>query len=205
MKIIKIPAGIYAANSYIVYSENTLKSIVIDPGGDAETIFKNIKDNNLDVKYIVLTHGHGDHIGAVEKLRDILNAKLLIHKDDVNMIKNPEMNLSNMMVRAVSLEPDEVLKDGDKMQVGDLEIEVIHTPGHTRGGICLKIDGHLFTGDTLFKRSIGRTDLSGGDYDALINSINNNIFTLEDNTIVLPGHGENSTIGEEKTLNPYLK
>lgn len=205
MKIIKIPAGIYAANSYIVYSENTLKSIVIDPGGDAETIFKNIKDNNLDVKYIVLTHGHGDHIGAVEKLRDILNAKLLIHKDDVNMIKNPEMNLSNMMVRAVSLEPDEVLKDGDKIQVGDLEVEVIHTPGHTRGGICLKIDGHLFTGDTLFKRSIGRTDLSGGDYNALINSINNNILTLEDNTVVLPGHGENSTIGEEKTLNPYLK
>jgi hydroxyacylglutathione hydrolase len=205
LKIIKIPAGIYGANSYIVYSENTNISIVIDPGGDAETILKNIKDNNLDVKYIVLTHGHGDHIGAVEDLRDTLNTKLLIHEDDVDMIKNPEMNLSNIMGGAVSLEADEVLKDGDKVQIGELEAEVIHTPGHTRGGICLKIGKYLFTGDTLFKGSIGRSDLIGGDYDTLINSINNNILVLEDNIVVLPGHGENSTIGEEKILNPYLK
>lgn len=206
MKIVRIPAGIYGANSYIVYSENTRDAIIIDPGGDAEILLENIKEKDLNLKYILLTHGHGDHIGAVEEIKNKLKTKLLIHKDDVEMIKDPEINLSSIMgTGGISLEPDQVLEDGDKVEFGDLEIDVVHTPGHTRGGVCLKIEDHLFTGDTLFKGSIGRTDLKGGDYDALMDSINKKILVLDDNIIVLPGHGEISNIGNEKMTNPYLR
>ncbi len=206
MKVIRIPAGIYAANCYIVYSETTKDGIIIDPGGDADEILKIVNENNLTIKYIILTHGHGDHIGGVIELLQVLKVPLLVHGDDVDMISNAKMNLSNIMpIGAVELNPDKILKDGDIITFGDLEAEIIHTPGHTLGGICIKIGNNLITGDTLFQGSIGRTDLEGGDYDSIIKSIKENLLVLPDDTIVWPGHGVQSTIGIEKRNNPFLK
>ena len=206
MKVIRIPAGIYAANCYIIYSETTKDGIIVDPGGDADLILKTIEENYLNINHIVLTHGHGDHIGGVMELLDILNVPLLVHEDDVDMISDAKMNLSNIMpIGEVELNPDKVLKDGDIIPFGDLEAEIIHTPGHTRGGICIKIEDNLITGDTLFQGSIGRTDLEGGDYDTIIKSIKENLLIFPDNTIVWPGHGVQTTIGSEKINNPFLR
>lgn len=206
MKVIRIPAGIYAANCYIIYSETTKDGIIVDPGGDADVILKTIEENNLNINYIVLTHGHGDHIGGVMELIDILKTPLLVHEDDVDMISDSKKNLSNIMpIGAVELNPDKLLRDGDIIKFGDLEAEIIHTPGHTRGGICIKIKDHLITGDTLFQGSIGRTDLEGGDYETIIKSIKEKLLIFPDNTIVWPGHGVQTTIGSEKRNNPFLR
>lgn len=206
MKVIRMPAGIYAANCYIIYSENTKDGIIVDPGGDAEEILRTIEDKNLNINYIVLTHGHGDHIGGVVELINTLKIPLLIHKDDVNMIADAKMNLSNIMsIGSIELNPDKVLNHGDIIRFGDIEARVIHTPGHTLGGICLKIGDNLITGDTLFQGSIGRTDLEGGDYDTIIGSIKENLLILPENTIVWPGHGAETTIGSEKRNNPFLR
>lgn len=206
MKVIRIPAGIYAANCYIIYSETTKDGIIVDPGGDADVILNTIKENNLKIKHIVLTHGHGDHIGGVMELLDVLKVPLLVHEDDVKMISDAKMNLSNIMpIGAIELNPDKILKDRDIIPFGDLEAEIIHTPGHTLGGICIKIGDNLITGDTLFQGSIGRTDLEGGDYDTIIKSIKENLLVFPDDTIVWPGHGVQTTIGSEKRNNPFLR
>ncbi len=205
MEFIRIPAGVYAANCYIIYSEISREGIVVDPGGDAEIILGKINENKLSIKYIVLTHGHGDHIGGVIELNKSLNVPVLVHEADKELMEDANKNMSVIMsFGPLEFSPDSLLKDGDVIEFGKLEAEVIHTPGHTQGCICLKIQDHLFTGDTLFKGSIGRTDLYGGDYDTIINSLREKILPLDDNLIVLPGHGESSTIGEEKKYNPYL-
>lgn len=205
MKIIRIPAGIYAANCYIVYSENTNDGIVVDPGGDAKDIMGIIEKNELKIENIILTHGHGDHIGGVIDLKSLLNASVMIHADDVEMLTDGSINLSTTMAMGtVEIEPDNILKDGDIIKFGDLEAKVIHTPGHTKGGICLKVEDSIITGDTLFAGSIGRTDLFGGDYEIIIKSIKEKLMIFQDNTEVFPGHGGSSTIGRERVSNPFL-
>lgn len=206
MKIIRIPAGIYAANCYIVYSTQTNKGIIVDPGGDVDRILEIIEEKKLSIEYIVLTHGHGDHIGGVVDLLSTLKVPLLVHKQDLNMISDAKINLSNTMsIGAVELKADKLLKDGDLIEFGELKAEVIHTPGHTKGGICIKIEDNILTGDTLFQGSIGRTDLPGGDYDTIINSIKEKLLIYPDDTILWPGHGIQSTIGSEKRNNPFLR
>lgn len=197
--------GIYGTNCYIL-SYDSKESVIIDPGGDAEILQKYINDSKLNIKYILLTHGHFDHIGAVKELKQSTNAKVCIHKDDVKMIQNPTLNLSCHFKDNIILDPpDIILENGQKISLGDKKLKIIHTPGHTPGGISILTDQLLFTGDTLFAGSIGRTDFPNGDYDALIRSIKNNICILDTNLKILPGHGPESSLGTEIKSNPFLK
>ncbi|WP_313757114.1 MBL fold metallo-hydrolase [Tissierella sp.] len=206
MKIIRIPAGVYAANCYIIYSEVTRDGIVVDPGGDVDDILSSIRENGLKIKYIVLTHGHGDHIGGVIQLNKVLSVPVMIHEDDREILVDGNKNLSTIMAMGtVEIEPDILLKDGDIIEFGDEKAQVLHTPGHTLGGICIKIGDSIITGDTLFTGSIGRTDLLGGDYDSIINSIKDKLMIYPDDIKVFPGHGAPSTIGRERTSNPFLR
>lgn len=205
MKVVRIPAGIYAANCYLVYSENNKEAIVIDPGGDVDDIIAQIENLGLDIKYIILTHGHGDHIGGVRELKKYKNVPVAIHKDDEDLLNDGEKNLSSIMAMGTIEETaDILLNEGDKIHFGNLTGKIIHTPGHTPGGITIEIDNGLFTGDTLFAGSIGRTDLLGGCFENIISSIKNKLLIYPDDTIVYPGHGPTSTIEKEKRFNPFL-
>lgn len=200
-----MPLGIYAANCYIIYSEKTMDGIVIDPGGDAEEILEKIKEENINIKYIVLTHGHGDHIGGVIDLKNSLKVPLIAHEDEKEMLMDGNKNLSTIMAMGtIEIEPDILVKSGDTIEIGDLKAEVIHTPGHTLGGMCIKIEDDIISGDTLFSGSIGRTDLEGGDYETIIRSIKEGLLVYPDETKVYPGHGTPTTIGKERLTNPFL-
>jgi glyoxylase-like metal-dependent hydrolase (beta-lactamase superfamily II) len=199
MKLKIIPAGIYEANCYILIDENTRQSAVIDPGGDEEILIKAIKNSGTQVRYILLTHGHIDHTGAVEALKKEFNAPVYINEKDYQMIKNKEHIYGDINGKI-----DKYINDGDLINLANSEIKCIYTPGHTPGGVCFLVDNLLFTGDTLFAGSIGRTDFAGGDFSIIINSIKTKLMGLPDDIIVLPGHGTESTIGEERKHNPYL-
>lgn len=206
MNIFKIPAGIYAANCYIVYCEDTKEGIVIDPGGSVDEIMDIIKENNLTIRYILLTHGHGDHIGGVKELKELLDVAVLAHEDEVDLLANSDLNLSNMMAMGpIELNIDKELKDDETIYFGNHKGQIIHTPGHSKGGICFKVNDYLFTGDTLFKQSVGRSDLHGGDHELLINSIRNKLLAFSNDTKVFPGHGDSSTLGHEKLFNKFLQ
>lgn len=199
MKLKRIPAGIYSANCYILMDEETKQTAVIDPGGDAEKLEKAIEDMGAEVKYILLTHGHTDHTGAAVQLKEKFNVPLYINKEDYEMCKSGQFVFGNIVGKV-----DKYIGEGDIIKLGNLKIKCIHTPGHTPGGMCFLVDNLIFTGDTLFANSIGRTDFAGGDFDAIISSIKNKLMILPEDTIVLPGHEGESSIGEEKIHNPFL-
>ncbi|HZJ57449.1 MAG TPA: MBL fold metallo-hydrolase [Clostridia bacterium] len=206
MKIIAMPVGILGANSYIIYHEITGDAVVIDPGGDGETILGEISSRELEVKYILLTHGHFDHIHGVGSLKERTGAKVAIHKEDAGSLGDIHKNLSSFMgVESVQPEADIMLEHGQRLEFGDIILKIIHTPGHSPGSICLRFDNIVFTGDTLFKGSIGRTDLVGGELGQILGSIKDRLLTLDDGTIVYPGHGPMTTIGDEKLTNQFLR
>lgn len=206
MLLEKIPAGVYGVNCYILGDEKTNKAAVIDPGGDADKIINFLEENEIELQYIILTHGHGDHIGGVNDLKNKYNVPVCLHEGDSIMIQDSNINHSAAMGGgAHEFKADQLLVDGEILELGELKLEIIHTPGHTKGGICVKVENLLFTGDTLFANSIGRTDLEGGDYEEIIKSIKNKLMILDEDTTVLPGHGPASRIGIEKLTNPYIK
>ena len=204
----KLVVGPFAANCYIIGSELTKEGMIIDPGDEAGEILKSVRDGQLDIKFIVLTHGHIDHVGAVEEVKEATEAEVCVHTDDAESISGQEGRLISMLISGLSYpappSPDRLLKGGDSIDLGDLHFGVLHTPGHTPGGICLLGNGVMFTGDTLFNCGIGRTDLPGGSYSQLMNSLHTKLMILPDSTIVYPGHGPETTIGAECGGNPYL-
>jgi glyoxylase-like metal-dependent hydrolase (beta-lactamase superfamily II) len=185
-----IAVGAYQANCYILGCKKTMEGVVIDPGDEAFRIVREITHAGLNIKYILITHGHPDHTGAAAELKGIIKAPVWIHRLDSPGLGFP---------------PDGTLLDGQEIEVGTYKIKVIHTPGHSPGGVCLYAPGVVFTGDTLFAGSIGRTDFPGGDHRKLIEGVRQKLFPLGDDLRVYPGHGPASTIGQERMRNPFFK
>jgi len=202
----KLVVGQLEANCYILADEETKRAIIIDPGGEARKILEVIKQNKLKVIYIINTHAHIDHIGANDIIRENTGASLLIHSADAYLLKDMEMNLSTIMneERGPLLPPTRVLEDGDEIKVDQICLQVLHTPGHTPGSICLYVKDRVFAGDTIFAGGVGRIDLPGGNFTDLQNSIREKLLTLPKEVIVHPGHGPDTTIGKEKKSNPFI-
>lgn len=205
MQYMSMVLGPVMTNCYIVYDSETRDAMVIDPAWNYRKIDQALQDNQLHLQFIFLTHGHADHIGALQELRNYKNVPVYVGKGDVDLISNSRNNLSMFMGKEIKCEsPDYVVTDGEIITLGHLKFTALETPGHTPGGISLYGEGVVFSGDTLFRYSVGRTDLYGGSAKTLIDSINTKLKPLPDDTVVLPGHGPSSTIGEERRGNPYL-
>lgn len=205
MKIASAPTGPGQANTYIADDEHG-KCFIVDPGGYVNDITQYIKEREFELEYIVLTHGHGDHIGGVDGYKkDFPDVKIVAHKDEYEMLHDPEMNFTRMMFgKPVTVDADIYVSEGDTLKCGEIEMKFFHTPGHSPGGMCILCEKVLFSGDTLFQQSIGRTDFDGSNYDDLIKSIKEKIFKLPDDTQVLPGHMGPTNIGAEKEHNPFV-
>ena len=198
----KLIVGPFASNCYIVGFESDNEGMIIDPGASAKQILSTVKELGLNIRLIVLTHGHMDHIGAVKGVKEATGAEVAIHTDDAKFLRR--LSLSTIYNFSFPSTPDRLLGDGDSIDVGDLHFTVLHTPGHSPGGICLLGHGVLFSGDTLFNYGIGRTDFPGASHNQLMNSIYTKLMTLPDDTVVYPGHGSDTTIGTERRTNPFL-
>ena len=193
-------------NCYIVQDEKTKETIVIDPGGEVDKIGEMLQTLNAKVKYIVLTHCHGDHMAGVQSLKEKHGGKVLIHIEDEPGLRNPDVNLAEYVgLGKVTIEADSRLNDNDLIHIGDIEFKVLHTPGHTKGGICLYQEEQkiLFSGDTIFRGTWGRTDLPTSSFEAVIKSITERIMTLPEDTIIYPGHGKSTMVKEEEPI--YLE
>ena len=206
MKILVMQVGPVSTNAYIVYDEATLKGFVIDPGDESVAIQAEIGGRGLDIVAILVTHGHFDHIAAVDKLKAALEVDVYASELDAQICASVELNRSNMMGReTVTCKIDKYLKDGEELDLGFAKIKAIHTPGHTHGHLCYYLLGQniIFTGDTLFKGTYGRHDLPTANFEYLKQSLGK-LFELPDETKVYPGHGPSSTIGYEKKHNLIL-
>ena len=205
LKIIRVNGGIpEKTNCYIIQDENTKETMVIDPGGNPEKVIEMLDILEAKVKYLYLTHCHGDHISALKQVRDAKGGTILIHRYDAEGLYNDSISLCSYigMEPPKELEADSRVDDGDLIHVGNLEFRIIHTPGHTKGGssIYCKKENLLFSGDTIFRGTWGRTDLPTSSLEDIMNSIMNKILILPDDTIIYPGHGKSTKIKEEKPI-----
>jgi hydroxyacylglutathione hydrolase len=186
----KLVVGPYQANCYIIGNRETMEGIVIDPGDEVFRIVRTVTETGLNIRYILITHGHIDHVGGAAELKKITGAPVYIHPLDTAGLGFP---------------PDGQVNEGEDILLGTYRIKILHTPGHSPGGVCYLAPGAVFTGDTLFAGSIGRTDFPGGDYRRLIQEVRSKLFTLDETLRVYPGHGPPSTIGTERSTNPFFR
>ena len=207
MKITCMPSGPLGVNTYLVVDEDTNEGFIVDPGGYNPKLTKKVNDEGIEIKYIVLTHGHADHISGVnEHLDDFPDAKVVVNTNEKPMLEDPRANQSLMFGSPQTVSGDIFVNDGDELEVGNLKLKFIFTPGHTPGGMCIYVESEnvLFSGDTLFRQSIGRTDFPGGSFKDLADAVHTKLFILPDETVVLPGHMGQTSIGFEKGNNPFV-
>ncbi len=206
MIIKNVVVGPLEVNCYIIGCEDTKEAAIIDPGDNADEIIRIIEKEGLKPKFIINTHAHFDHIGGVKAIQDHFKIDFILHKEDLFLIENASEQATAFGLKPISKpKVNKYVNNGEKITLGNKSITVIHTPGHSPGCVCYSLDNSVFVGDTLFAGSIGRTDLPGGSYETLINSIKEKLFPLDDSTIVYPGHGPSTTIQSEKEHNPFLK
>jgi hydroxyacylglutathione hydrolase len=207
MKIYRVVVGPIQENCYIIKNEDTQEGIIVDPGDEGLKIMKVVKDAGIKkVTAIFITHGHGDHISALDEVKKMTGAKVYMSREDAPMLHVWNSSLSFSLDRDKTFDPPDIyFEDGQTVTEAGMTFRVAATPGHTRGGVCLIGDGVVFCGDTIFLESIGRTDLPGGSYDDILNSIKNKLLTLPDDYKLLPGHGPDTTVGWERRRNPFLQ
>lgn len=209
MYLKQFEVNVFNVFCYLLGCQETREALVIDPAGAIDFIVDDAKNNDFRILKIVNTHGHVDHIMGNAEMKEKTNAQIIIHEDDAEGLINMHPMKLQMFNAQPSPPPDVTVRDGDTITFGKQELRVIHTPGHSPGGICLSINGYLFTGDTLFVEGVGRTDLPGASWSQLLQSINEKIFSLPDDTIILPGHNygsrPTSTVGDEKRNNPFVQ
>lgn len=205
-KIKMLVLGEVSTDCYILYREDTKQAVIFDPADDALRIDSAVKELGLQPEAILLTHAHFDHIMAADELRNKYNAKIYCHEEEVEVAANPGMNLTGRFSNGFALFVDEKLKDKEIIELAGFQIQVLHTPGHTKGSACyyLEKEGILFSGDTLFAGSVGRSDFPTGSSAIIIRSVRGTLAALPDETVVYPGHGEQTDIGYEKQHNPFM-
>ncbi len=204
MKIERFVVGQLQENCYIVYDEKNLVGMIVDPGDEPDRILEAVRGKSIDIIYIICTHGHFDHIGGVEEIKDGTGGKIVLHRDDLDLYlrAGDQAALWGFGV-GPQPKPDILVSEGDELSVGDMKFTVLWTPGHSRGGICLYGEGLLLSGDTVFAGSVGRTDLFGGNLDELKKSFRR-LISLPPETAILPGHGDISTVGRERSSNFFV-
>jgi glyoxylase-like metal-dependent hydrolase (beta-lactamase superfamily II) len=204
-----LPVGRLQCNCSVLGDETTHEAIVVDPGDDIDEIMKLLGRHRLQVKFIAITHAHIDHVGGAKKLKERTGAPVYMNENDLELLEQVPVQASWIGVAPTEVTSiDVLLREGDTIQCGDIRASVLHTPGHTQGSICLLLDGAdktLLAGDTLFRDSIGRTDLPGGNFRQILQSLKVKLLALDDRTIVVPGHGPLTTIGREREVNPFLE
>lgn len=206
MKIESFCVGQVQTNCYLAVNEETGEALAIDPGDDAQGLYGHICEKNYSLCAILLTHGHFDHAMAAEELSQLSQAKIYAHEEERGTLEDPRLNLSGMIGRGDAYHADVYLKDEETLKLAGFSIRALHTPGHTRGGCCyyIPMEDVVFSGDTLFCQSIGRTDFPGGSMSQLVRSIREKLMALPERTVVYPGHMEETTIEQERQWNPYL-
>ena len=203
MFVKQIEVGSMAIFAYLVACKITKEALFIDPAAETQRLLDEARSRDYTIKYIVNTHSHGDHTTGNLKIKEATGAKIVIHEDDAQGLIHQPLQLIAALGGDPSPPADITVKDGDLITIGETSLQVLHTPGHSPGGMCLYHKGIVFTGDTLFVGAVGRTDLGGGSFEILASSIHKKLFTLPDETILLPGHGGPTTVGEEKRGNPF--
>ncbi len=203
-----LAVGPVAANCYIIGDEKSNEGAIIDPGGDPEKILHAVKETGLEIRYILATHGHFDHSAATKRLKEELDAEFLLHEEDLSFVRRSKKSAEQWGINIDQVpDPDGYIKEDDILKLGLLELKIIHTPGHSPGGISIYVESEnaLFSGDTLFLGSVGRTDFDGGSMEILVTSIKEKLYALPDSTVVYTGHGPQTTIGDEKMQNMFVR